>query len=615
MISSKIITPKLSDTKIGGVTAKKAKVFFENRFFSDFAKNEIFREAEEVFKNQIDDENPKFGVWQGEFWGKQMLSAVELYKYTKDESFKAFLHSSAKRVISYARDDGYIGSYRDSKNVILDKSVEGASNWNIWGRKYTLWGLEAAYEITQDNAILDAARRFADQLIDELRSENIEIRNTGTFSGMPSCSILKPMVLLYEYTDDKKYLDFATHDIADNWEREDGTMPNLIKNALSGKRVAEWYPEPGLWAKAYEMMSCFEGIIELYRVTEERKYLDAAKNFFDSITEHEKNVLGSVAFNDMFADAKCAINTLSEPCDSIHYMRLCYELYMLSGDIKYMHLFETCYFNAFMAGLYHDWSARAVRSAGRHMWTNQAGMKYQHCCLNNMARGLLRYNEVAVVCNDDFVTVNLFEEFTAKLTYDGGECDVTISDGFFKNKPVSISAKFNGTPKKLRVRIPHWCESFSLSAEGRSVDGYFEIASCGDICFEASFGMKPVIHEFEGEPCDGQWHHLRWTSDYADVCTVPHELFLTEKKCTLTYGPLLLSKGKRCGIGENEIFCTPAVSKDTRVSLALTNDSDTYVTFTARFEKDGKHFDTKVCDFASCANDRLEDNRYFSIYF
>ena len=71
-----VFSPNLCDTKLCGETARRAEVFFENRFFSDFAKNEVFTEAEEVFKNQVDDEQPKFGIWQGEFWGKQILSAI-----------------------------------------------------------------------------------------------------------------------------------------------------------------------------------------------------------------------------------------------------------------------------------------------------------------------------------------------------------------------------------------------------------------------------------------------------------------------------------------------------------------------------------------------------------
>lgn len=128
--------------------------------------------------------------------------------------------------------------------------------------------------------------------------------------------------------------------------------------------------------------------------------------------------------------------------------------------------------------------------------------------------------------------------------------------------------------------------------------------------------MSAKISMFEGEPCDNEWHFDRFVSDYAKVCTIPHELFLTEKRCTLTYGPLLLAKTKKLGLDEQSIFDAGKISPDAKVSLVPIENGDTYMAFKARFEDtDGTVIDTEVCDFASCANDRLDDDRYFSIYF
>jgi len=618
IIDSKVICPELFRTTIGGHTAEIMSTFFEKRFFSEFAQNVIFKEAEDAFKNQIDDETPA-GIWQGEFWGKLMLSAAEIYKYTGNAKFKKFLVESCMRVISYGREDGYIGSYKDSKNVFAQQETPDGPCWcwNVWCRKYTLWGLIATYEITGNETILTAAKRMADQLIDEFRECGIEITKTGTFCGMPSCSILKPMVLLYEHTGDKKYLDFCITDITDKWESAENICPNLITNSLSGKPISEWYPDSHLWAKAYEMMSCVEGICELYRATGTKKYLDTAVSFFDIITKYEKNLIGSVAYNDMFADARNSINAMSEPCDSIHYMRLCYELYVLSGDIKYIHLFETCYFNAFMAGMFRngEWSARAVRSAGRHMWTKQAKTQYQHCCLNNMGRGFLRYADIAVVMLDGDIVINLFEQFNAKLKLDNGSCNINISEGYLEGKPVKISAEFEGAPKKLRIRIPDWCTS-SFENAGTIKDGYLEImpkTSYTEICLD--FEIKPQVKMFHTEPNDNSWNLERWQSTYAKDSATPEDLFVHEKRCTLWYGPMLLAKSKKIGCTEDQLF-EKAVNKGAECTLKPLPSDSAYVTFEATFKNpDGSTFTSKVCDFASAADSILEDDRYHCIFF
>ncbi|MBR5527657.1 MAG: glycoside hydrolase family 127 protein [Clostridia bacterium] len=613
----KISTPSLHLTHIGGYTAKILAAYTDKRVLSDFAKDVICKEAEDAFKNQIDDETPA-GIWQGEFWGKLMLSATEVYKYTAKEHLRKFLRESALRVISYAREDGYIGSYKDSKNVFARQETPDGPCWcwNVWGRKYTLWGLIAVYEITGDKDILIAAERMATQLIDEFRECGIKITKTGTFCGMPSCSILKPMVLLYQHSGNKKYLDFCISDIADQWERQDGEAPNLIANSLSGKPVAEWYPNPDIWAKAYEMMSCFEGICELYRATGNEKYLESVKCFYDIINKYEKNALGSVAYNDMFANARYSQNTLSEPCDSIHYMRLSYELYMLSGDVKYMHDFEKCYFNAFMSGMFRngEWSSRASRCSGRHMWTHQAKTQYQHCCLNNMGRGFIRYADIAVVKNGEYITVNQFEQFTAILKYDGGECRVEISDGYLSGKPITITARFSGEPQKLRVRIPEWSKANFGNAT--ITDGYLEFAP--DTSFfeiKLDFAATPVVCKFPYDPNDNVWNLNRFMSEYAKFCAVPEDIFVKDKRCTLTYGPLLLAKSKRFGNSEKDVFAEK-VTENSVCTLNPIECDEAFALFEATFTNpDGSVYKTTVCDFASAANEILEDDRYHSIFF
>jgi len=181
----------------------------------------------------------------------------------------------------------------------------------------------------------------------------ISISDCGTFNGLPAGSIMKPMLILYRLTEDKKYLDFAIS-IANDWERPDGRVPNIISNALQMKPVHKWYPEPEKWAKAYEMMSCLDGLLELYRVTGTDKYLTVCRNMYKLLLEHEGNLLFSVGFNDQFAHGAAYANSISEPCDVIHWIRLCQELYKLTGEAEYMNTVELAFYNAFLASSFKE---------------------------------------------------------------------------------------------------------------------------------------------------------------------------------------------------------------------------------------------------------------------
>ena len=347
----------LGSTHIGGGVAERLERFAYERITSEVAHTVVFHEAEDAFRNQLDDSSGVYGIWQGEFWGKWVIGAVRYCEYSADDDLKDFIRRSVDTLIGMQEPSGYIGTYRDPMNVFAADTKRSEPimgwpcdwNWNIWCRKYTLWGLIEAHRLLGDEHILQAAEKLALHLIHSLHERDIRLGSTGTFEGIPSGSILKPMVLLYRVTQNETYLNFA-REIAEDWKREDGQSPNLITNALSLKPVHKWYPEPEKWAKAYELMSCFDGIIELYRVTGESELLESAICFHTLLKRYEYNAVLSVGFNDMFNNASSQVSAISEPCDVIHWMRLCGELYLETGNYAYLDDFELAFYIRFWLG-------------------------------------------------------------------------------------------------------------------------------------------------------------------------------------------------------------------------------------------------------------------------
>ena len=271
-IQNKISRAALDSIRVGGYYGDSIDTFLEGRVTSEYAQKIAYKEAEDAFVNQLDDKTAA-GLWQGEFWGKWIISACRAAKYLNSDDLRTFIHNGAKKLMTLQRADGYLGTYKNSSYVFPPSEEEAIKalgfparwNWNIWCRKYTFWGMLEAYDLIGDKDILNCARGIADHLIGELDVLGVELGDTGTFNGLASCSIMKPMLILYRITEDEKYLKFCKG-VADRWENSD-IMPGLIANSLSGKRIREWYPDSDLWAKAYEMMSCYDGLLELYRVT------------------------------------------------------------------------------------------------------------------------------------------------------------------------------------------------------------------------------------------------------------------------------------------------------------------------------------------------------------
>ena len=620
----------LQNVKVGGYAGELMDVFFEKRIFSDWGKNVVFKEAEEAFVKCTDD-STSVGMWQGEFWGKWVISAARAFKYNGNEELKDFLHNAALNLIKLQRKNGYIGTYKNSENFMSPppsgKIVEEMGwdcdwNWNIWCRKYTLWGLLECYDITGDEKILKACRRLADNLITELEKNNKRLGETGTFKGLPSCSILKPMLILYRITENEEYLSFCL-DFVKDWENPD-IMPGLIANSLAGKPLSDWYSFDKRWAKAYEMMSCFDGIAELYRVTGTEKYLKACEKFYDILLKYEINPLYSVGFNDEFRSAAFNVNAITEPCDVIHWMRLCHELFLLTGDSKYMDSFELAFFNPFLASSYKDgmWGARGARGQGRHLFVlGQAGMKHNHCCVNNMPRGYLNMAESCITTDDESIYINLYND--AEVTTDRG-VNVVVSGDYFVSSSTKITVDFGDNPIcKIKLRIPGWSRKTVVLSGGNEYMpeiGYFTVNPTSrvteiEICFDDDVRIIPV--DAHNELPEDEWKLRRWVSaNTPGEC--PKELFLHRGRCILQKGPLLLCRSKLIGNTHEEMFgggnlidssckcvscesVTPSDGINVQFNISLQNSSGTTM--------------LKVCDYASGTNTMTEDEYFFSIYF
>ena len=547
-----------------------------------------------------------------------------------------FISKSAHKVMASQDADGYIGTYKNADFVqspdvnMTEKLVGWKCNWcwNIWCRKYTLWGLLECYELLGDADILDSARRMADHLMAQLDRLGLELRDTGTFNGLPSGSIIKPMLMLYRHTGDKKYLDLCVK-TAENWDREDGAIPNLIANARTGKPIHEWYPNSELWAKAYEMMSCLDGLVELYRVTGTEKYLTAVKQIQKLLEENELNTVFSVGYNDIFAHASAEQNAITEPCDVIHWMRVNYELFKLTGDVKYMDHFERAYLNPFLAASFRDggWGARCVRTSGRQMIAHQCTYEHNHCCVDNMPRGYMNAAEAAVMAFDGGIYINLFTEHEAVLTLsDGTNVNVVISGDYARKSWACIDIDVSeGRNKLLRIRIPGWSKVNKVKACGAEyapeAGSYLEIplkSGCVEVEFDAEAHLVEYHGDVEKLP-DDDWRIRRWCNHVEDPFgakgAVPKEYMTWEKRCFVMKGPLMLARSKQVGETEASMFGgKPVKAADSTISLAHMQYDDVWTAWDAEITTPDGIITAKLCDYASCADEILEDPAFFSIW-
>ena len=613
-------TPALRDVRLLGHPGEKMNAFFRERMLSAFAQKEIFGEARRAFEMRDDDIKGHGGVWRGEFWGKLMLGTARAADYLRDPALLAFVREECHRLMKLQDADGYLGSYADKELVSITdlaatlKVYGWPTCWNLWNRKYCIWGMLMAYKATGDRAILDSVVRQMDQWIDMLHRRGLRLYDTGTLNmnGMPSMSILKPLLMLYAETGNAKYLDYAKEMLPD-WDRADGKCPNFLRNAGNGKPLATWYPESQIWAKAYEMMSCLDGLLEYHRVTGDERALKAVAAIRDDLAASEANPFGGVGFGDKFLLAAKRPNALSEVCDAIHWIRLNLDLFEITGEDRYMDSVETAYLNNFLPGVFRrgDYGAFFVRGVARHENQYQCGFAYNHCCVDNVPRTWMDVAEGTVTRDRAGAWhVNLYQD--ARVALDGATFEIS------GNYPVGsvVTVKTTAPKGQVKFRRPGWC-------------GKMDVAERGDGVYELTFAMPARLVERDCEigPQDDpveKWMFQRHADGKIqnanrDVCA----RYRRAPAATLWRGPLLLAKAKRVGDTEAQIFDAPSVYKAgyeatlTPLDAATCAERGVWGAWDVELAKPGAEpIRVRACDFESAGDDpRGAGASAFSIWF
>lgn len=605
-----------------GFVGQKAATLLEGRVYSRYAREDVMDEAVRAFETHYDDTHKKGqGYWQGEFWGKTMLGHVGALKMTGRDDVREYVVRQVSRlVMGYMRDDGYLGTYDDPRFV--------KGGWNLWGRKYTLWALVEAYEATGEKWILDAATKTADQMIAMLKDMNMPLCDTGCFNGLASCSILFPLARLCHHAPKPEYRAFMKSIVAD-WDRADTAPPNLIVNAFSGKPVHEWYSDPVIWAKGYEMMSCYEGLVAYAELTGERRPLEAAELFADLLAAHEANAMGAVGYYDHFTHAAANPNGTIEMCDVVYWMRLCHALYRATGETRHLDRAERAFCNAFLAGLYESgrWGAYSVRSHGyRHGTAGMClGMRHHTCCVDNSPRGFYDFADHVVYRRGEVLEVNHYLPASVRLD-DGTSVEISGNYPVFEDVCVDVSVP---RATKVAFRVPEWCDEVMTNrCCVTGSHGYVVTdAPIGRTVFALRFAMPArVVHRpdvgkpalLPGYECDGKGNDgCRFLLELPESFPEMRGLGRESLAAYVMRGPIVLAKSVRQGLGEKDVFLTTTINGDLGWNASakpILSDIGLWGAWDLMLKKDGKVRIFRVSDFASAAPSDDWHNA-FSIWF
>ncbi len=467
--------------RFNGMLEKSIRFIERNQIYDV----DLWKKFVNQFRLNIDDDMG----WRCEYWGKMMRGACMILEYTKDDGFYRIIENSVRDMLTTQDEFGRFSTY----------SIEKEFNaWDLWGRKYVMLGMQYFLEICRDNAleeeIISALCRHADYIIEHIGSEDGKkeiCKASANWQGLNSCSILEPMIRLYRLTENKKYLHFGEYIISTGFI-EGG---DLIELAYKNDIAPYDYPV----VKAYEMMSCFEGLLHYYLITGNEKHKTALVNFGHRIIESEMSIIGCSGCTHELFDHTSIKQTqtdydgvVQETCVTVTWMRFAQGLLELTGDVAFADAIEQSFYNSYL-GSFNTYRVPVSRYPRMNdvpqimpfdsyspLTANQRGLEiggynifpdgsFYGCCACIAAAGSGIMPRYAYLKTENNIFINFYENCQMKMkTPKGNNLEIEIETEYPINGKVNLKVGLDKAEEfELVFRIPKWCEEAKLTVNGK----------------------------------------------------------------------------------------------------------------------------------------------------
>ena len=483
--TDKLLKLPLGDTHMGGVLDRLIAFEKEHQIYNEILWDRFI----DVFTYPADVGDRG---WRCEYWGKMMRGASSVYAYTRDEALYRVLKNAVEKLLDTADEDGRISSYS------RDRELDG---WDMWGRKYVLLGLQYFCEVSEEQELVDRCQaamcRQLDCILSAVGKKEGKKPITATsrhWLGANACSILEPVVRLYNTTGKREYRDFADYivDVCYGGESSLCIFREALENTLDPHEYCE--------QKAYETISCFEGLSEYYRLTGEEKHRTACINFAEKVLTNEVSIIGCCGCtHELFDNTRLSQvdpahgGVMQETCVSVTWMKFCGQMLRLTGDPRYADAIEQTFFNAYLGAVNFDmkpfthvvggyripehieirgslpFDSYSPLRAGRRgqqiggMKLDPKGTFYGCCaCIGPMGIGTL--TETAILRSREGAAIQFYLD--GYLTYENVTFRIASGYPYDGKIKIAVSGEDEFT---LALRIPAWSRETTLLMGGAPV--------------------------------------------------------------------------------------------------------------------------------------------------
>ena len=472
-------------------------------------KNDKAREKYPVDKWEYTDDNcPKESFHGWVFQDSDAYKWIEAVGYSLINHPDDELKRKAKEYIDIICDAQLDNGYLDTLYIIndIDKAFTNLRDHHeLYCFGHLVEGAISFYYATGDRKLLDTACRFADLICDTFGESKIK--------GYPGHEIAElALFKLYKITGKKEYLKTAEFFI-----NERGKKPYYFDIESGSHSQCESYhynqahKEPRHQSEAVghavRGVYLYSAMADIAKETQDNELKSACDCIWDNITQKKLYItggIGSTVDGEAFSYDYDLPNDLAycETCASIGLIFFAQRMSETEINSQYGDVIERALYNTVLSGMAEDGKAffyvnplevlpEASHKDSRKRHIKPIRQKWFSCacCPPNLARLLSSLNEYIYTENDNTIFVNQCVGSRLESVH----CKLNLKSHYLENGNVSISIDSCKKPFNLALRIPQWCENFSISEEYQIKNGYAFIQINGDCNISIDFEIKPRL--------------------------------------------------------------------------------------------------------------------------
>lgn len=422
------------------------------------------------FENAAKGEGEHSGIF---FDDSDVYKALEGIAYSlinnPDPALEAKADEWIDKFAAAQEPDGYINTYYSLTG--LENRWQNMDMHEMYCAGHMFEAAVAYYQATGKRKLLDVSEKMADHMM--------SLFGPGKRHWVAGHQEVElALVKLYNVTGKEKYLDFA------NWLIEERGHGHGI-----GRNREHWNPEyyqddkpvremSEIAGHAVRAMYLYCGMADVAALKNDTGYIEALHRLWDDVVNRKMYVtggIGSSRHNEGFTEPYDLPNydAYCETCASVGMVYWNSRMNQFTGDSKYIDVLERSMYNGALAGVSLTGNkffyVNPLASHGDHHRQAWYGCA---CCPSQVSRFLPSIGNYIYGTSGDAIWVNLYISNKSKFDI-GNNNNITLVQE--TNYPWEGDVKlkidsFTATPdKEIRLRIPGWCDSYTVAVNGAQV--------------------------------------------------------------------------------------------------------------------------------------------------